>query len=193
MRERGVQGWLCSIHNRDETIHDKKRWLATPRHGRCVWSHEKLHRRKIAPQHISVGLSTLPQPPCILPSSQQRERERRGGNTNKKGGRWRWSEDEQTVKYDLWTLLLLRFFHSPCFPVVGVNNADSSEGMCVQPFFHSAYLSHAHKHSGKKRALLCLHLTPPCFLVFHPEIYLCWLLKRPSGCHLDRVDGPNCI
>lgn len=89
--------------------------------------------------------STTTMHPALL--SAERER---GANTNKKGGRWRWSEDEQTVKYDLWTLLLLRFFHSPCFPVVGVNNADSSEGMCVQPFFHSAYLSHAHKHSGKK-------------------------------------------
>lgn len=67
--------------------------------------------------------------------------ERRGGR-----GRWRWRKNEQTVKYDLWTLLLLRF-SLPLLPFWEQNNFDSSERICVK-CFNSVCLSNAHKPSS---------------------------------------------
>lgn len=149
------------------------------------WSPEELRTGKMTSQHVPVGLLSPPQPPCSLPSSQLRAR---GPDTNKRGGGGvdgeRMNKRQSMIyEHSLWLL-----FQLPCW---GVNNADSSEGnVCTVPLSFRLSLS-CTQAQREARTLLCLYLAPP--LSFSPEIYLGWLLKRPSGCRLDTVEGPDCI
>ena len=90
---------------------------------------------------------------------------------------------------------------TPCFPVGGGKLCRFLRGNVCTVLSFCLSLS-CTQTQRETRALLHLYLTP----TFLPPSLLpslsCLLarrsicadfLKRPSGCHLDTVDGPNCI
>lgn len=101
-------------------------------------------------------------------------------DTNKEGG-WRWKEGMNKR----WSMIYERSLMLLFFPASLLRGKQCWflwGNVCI---VLSAYLTHAHKHSGRREpsSVYTLPLLPPP----PPEIYLCWLLKRPSGVSLGHT------
>lgn len=155
----------------------------------CLISRGTSHREDNSITHLSRALHS-PTTTGIRLSSQLRAR---GTNTNResklKVGRG-WTNGKvwfmNTSSAPVFSLPASMLWGTQCLFLWG--------NVCIVPLSFCLSLS-CTQTQWERRALLCLYVTPPLLplLSLSPEIYLCWLFKRPSGCHLDRVDGPNCI